>query len=55
MTLGSIIIISGFVFASSCALSGTVTGSGLHQGKRFAGICLVVGIVVDVVFKMGLV
>ena len=44
MTIGTTIIICGFVYASSCVLSKTVTDLGMLIGVAVAAACLYTGI-----------
>lgn len=53
MTLGSVIVLSGFVYASACRISADVTELGISRGKRMALFCLLVGIFVDMFIYFG--
>lgn len=50
MTIGSIIVLSGFVYASACRLANDVSELGITRGRRMALFCLLIGICVEYVF-----
>jgi len=47
MTLSMAIVFSGFLFASCCALSATVSNQGFNYGIASGYFCLFIGIVLD--------
>ena len=51
--LGIVIIICGFAYAISCAMSSTVAAKGFVQGRQVAAFCLLLGIVNDLLIKWG--
>ncbi len=53
MTLGSIIVLSGFMYASACRLSASVSELGITRGRQMAVFCLGLGMAVDMLVKVG--
>jgi len=47
MTIGSIIVLSGFMYASAGRLSANVSELGITRGRHMALFCLVLGIAVE--------
>ena len=48
MTIGMVIVLSGFMFMSANALSSTVNSKGYAQSRNIGMFCLFVGILLEV-------
>ena len=52
MSIGAVIILSGFLYVSAAGLSGTINNKGYTQAKRAAWFCLALGIAVEWIFEV---
>ena len=54
MSIGSVIIMSGWVYASSAIAASSVTNTGVAKSKSTAIILTLLGIAVDAAFYIGI-
>lgn len=52
MSIGAVIILSGFIYASAAGISSTVNNRGYTEAKWTATFCLVLGIAVELCEKV---